>query len=157
MMEEIRVVAREYGPDLTYNIDESAYYQKLKPDRSLSIYEAKGTKKAKARIIVNFCTNITGSDKLPLWFISTAKRPNAFRARGLWEIDHLGAVWRSNKSAWMTHYIMKEWLCWFDNRMRCANKKVLLLMDNFLAHELGVEQIIEKGELTHTKVRSFKT
>jgi len=26
MMEEIRVVAREYGPDLTYNIDESAYY-----------------------------------------------------------------------------------------------------------------------------------
>jgi hypothetical protein len=39
--------------------------------------------------------------------------------------------------------------------MRCANKKVLLLMDNFSAHELGVEQMMEKGELTHTKVGSF--
>jgi hypothetical protein len=36
--------------------------------------------------------------------------------------------------------------------MKCQNKEVLLLMDNFSAHELGVEQIIEKGELTHTKV-----
>jgi hypothetical protein len=26
------------------------------------------------------------------------------------------------------------------------------LIDNFSAHKLAVEQIIEKGELTHTKV-----
>jgi hypothetical protein len=36
--------------------------------------------------------------------------------------------------------------------MKCQNKKVLLLMDNFSAHELAVEQMMEKGELTHTKV-----
>jgi hypothetical protein len=52
----------------------------------------------------------------------------------------------------MTYYIMKEWLKWFDNRIKCQNKKVLLLMDNFLAYELAVEQIMKKGELTHTKV-----
>jgi hypothetical protein len=50
---------------------------------------------------------------------------------------------------------MKEWLKWFDNRMKCQNKKVLLLMDNFLAYELAVEQMMEKGELTHTKVSIF--
>jgi hypothetical protein len=155
MMEEIRETVREYGPDLTYNMDESGYYWKMKPDRSLSTFETKGTKKAKARITANFCTNATGTNKLPVWFISTAKRPNCFQARGLWEIDHLGAVWRSNKSAWITHHIIKEWLYWFDNRIRCANKKVLLLMNNFSAHELGVEQMMEKGELIYTKVCSF--
>jgi hypothetical protein len=152
IMAEIRKEAEEYGPDLTYNMDESGYYWKMKPDRSLSTFEAKGTKKAKARITANFCCNASGTDKLPPWFIGTAKRPNCFKAENLWELDPLGAVWRSNKSAWMTHYIMKEWLKWFDNRMKCQNKKVLLLMDNFSAHELAVEQMMEKGELTHTKV-----
>jgi hypothetical protein len=70
----------------------------------------------------------------------------------LLNLDTIGAVWRHNKSAWMTHHIMKEWLKWFDNRMKCQNKKVLLLMDNFSAHELGVEQMEEKRELTNTKV-----
>ena len=157
IMEEIRVAVQEYRLEHTYNIDESGYYWKMKPDRSLSTFEAKGIKKAKARIIANFCTNATGSDKLPPWFIGTAKRPNCFRAKNLYEIDYLGAVWRSNKSAWMTHYIMKEWLRWFNDRMHRANKKVLLLIDNFSAHELSVEQMMEKGELTHTKVRSFET
>jgi hypothetical protein len=66
MMEKIRAAVKEYGPELTYNIDEAGYYWKMKPDRFLSTYETKGTKKAKARITINFCTNATGSDKLPL-------------------------------------------------------------------------------------------
>jgi hypothetical protein len=36
--------------------------------------------------------------------------------------------------------------------MKCWNKKVLLLIDNFSAYELGVEQMEEKKELTNTKV-----
>jgi hypothetical protein len=151
-MAEIRKKAEEYGPDLTYNIDESGYYWKMKPDRSLSTFEAKSSKKAKARITANFCCNASGTDKLPSWFIGTAKRPNCFKAENLWELNPLGAVWRSNKSAWITHYIIKEWLKWFDNQIKCQNKKVLLLIDNFSAYKLAVEQIMEKGELTHTKV-----
>jgi hypothetical protein len=52
----------------------------------------------------------------------------------------------------MTHHIIKEWLEWFDTRMHKAGKRVLLLIDNFLAHELGVEQMIEKRGLTNIKV-----
>jgi hypothetical protein len=44
-MAEIREAGKEYRPDNTYNIDESSYYWKLKPDRSLSTFEAAGTKK----------------------------------------------------------------------------------------------------------------
>jgi hypothetical protein len=83
MMKKIRETVQEYGPDLTYNIDKSGYYWKMKPDCSLSTFETKRTKKAKAQITANFCTNVTGTDKLPVWFISTAKRLNCFRARGL--------------------------------------------------------------------------
>jgi hypothetical protein len=52
----------------------------------------------------------------------------------------------------MTHQITKEWLKWFDTRMRKAGKRALLLIDNFSAHELGVEQLVEKEELIHTEV-----
>ena len=109
-MEEIREQVKKYMPENTYNMDETGYYWKMKPDRSLSTFETKGTKKTKARITINLCVNAWGSDKLFPWFIGTTKRPNGFRAEHLTEINYLGAVWRSNKSAWMTHYIIKEWL-----------------------------------------------
>jgi hypothetical protein len=47
---------------------------------------------------------------------------------------------------------MIEWLQWFDARMRAQGKKVLLLMDNFSAHELGVELLEEAQALMNTKV-----
>ena len=124
----------------------------MKPDRPLSTFETKGTKKTKARITVNFCVNASGSDKLPLQFIDTARRLNCFRAENLTEINYLRAVWRSNKSTQMTHHIMKEWLKWLDTRMDITEKRALLLMDNFSAHELGVERMIQKEEPTNTKV-----
>ena len=39
--------------------------------------------------------------------------------------------------------------------MVVAGKKALLLIDNFSAHKLGVEQMEEAGELRATKVVSF--
>jgi hypothetical protein len=52
----------------------------------------------------------------------------------------------------MNHHIMKEYLLWFDQQMRIKGRKALLLMDNFSAHELAVEQIEEGVNLTNTKV-----
>ncbi len=53
----------------------------------------------------------------------------------------------------MNHKIMKEYLAWFDGRMRAKGKKVLLLMDNFSAHKVAVEQMEEIKALTNTKVK----
>lgn len=151
-MEEIRKVKEKYSDDCTYNMDETGYYWKLKPDRSLSTFEAKGEKKQKARITAALTCNASGTDKLLPWFIGTACRPNCFRAERIEGLEHLGGVWRHNKTAWMTHHIMKDYLKWFDNRMKQAGKKVLLLMDNFSAHELAVELMEEGNELRNTKV-----
>jgi hypothetical protein len=153
IMEEIREEGKKYEADCIYNFDETGYYWKMKPDRSLTTFEESGRKKDKARVTVGLTCNATGTDRLPLWFIGTANRPHCFRSEHLTGLDTIGAVWRHNKTAWMNHYIMKEYLLWFDQRMRSKGKKVLLLMDNFSAHELAAEQI-ENGvvKLTNTKV-----
>jgi DDE superfamily endonuclease len=36
---------------------------------------------------------------------------------------------------------MEEFLRWLDNKMRARGKKILLLLDNFLGHELGVQLV----------------
>jgi hypothetical protein len=50
----------------------------------------------------------------------------------------------------MTYQIIKEYLKDFDNRMR--GQKVLLLIDNFSAYELGIKLIEEAKLLKNTKV-----
>ena len=41
----------------------------------------------------------------------------------------------------MTGLIIEEYLRWLDNKMRGEGRKVLLLLDNFLGHELGVQLV----------------
>lgn len=72
-------------------MDETGYYWKMKPDRSLSTFKESGRKKDKARITVNLTCNSTGTDRLPLWFIGKAKRPNCFKAERLQDLESLGA------------------------------------------------------------------
>jgi hypothetical protein len=153
IMEEIREGGKKYEADCIYNFDKTGYYRKMKPDHSLTTFEESSRKKDKARITVGLTCNATGTDRLPLWFISTANRPHCFRLEHLFGLDMLGAIWRHNKTAWINHYIMKEYLLWFDQQMRVKGKKVLLLMDNFSAHELATEQIEEGMNLTNITIR----
>jgi hypothetical protein len=80
------------------------------------------------------CTNSTGSDHLPIWFIGKAKQPHSLR--GL-NITALGGYWRSNQKAWMTTILMKEWL--FAFYAHIGSHTILLLMDNFKPYLLGVK------------------
>jgi hypothetical protein len=62
IMEQIRNKCRKYTADCIYNMDETGYYWKMKPNHSLSTFEENGKKKDKARITVNLCYNATGTD-----------------------------------------------------------------------------------------------
>jgi DDE superfamily endonuclease len=65
----------------------------------------------------------------------------------------MGFFWRANSTAWMNYSIMLEWLYWFDSRVQCP---VLLLMDNFGAHELAVQLIEESNKpLKWTRIEWF--
>lgn len=137
-MAKIIEVLKQYPPDCQYNADETGLCWKAVPDRSLSTKVLPGKKIKKDRVSVMVSCNATGTHKLKLWFIGKAKKPLAFRARGI-NMDALHIVWRSNSSAWMNTQIMVEYLRWFD--LQVAPRKVVLLLDNFQAHNAAVEYL----------------
>lgn len=109
------------------------------PERSLATQQRSGIKKEKGRITIHHACNATGSHKLPMWIIAKYRRPRCFAAAKLKSVEALGIKWRANKKAWMVTEIMVEWLQWFDNLM--AGRKVILLLDNFSAHEYAVAEL----------------
>lgn len=144
----IRQALSTYCPRDVFNCDETALFWKQIPDRSLSTRSLPGKKKEKARISALFCCNADGSERLPTWYIGTAKRPRAFQAAGIQNIQNLNVFWRSNRKAWMTSIIFEEWLRWFDSRM--TGRRVVLLMDGFSAHKLAAETIQKSHPLQNT-------
>lgn len=74
-----------------------------------------------------------------MWIIGKFKKPRCFKAAGLKSVESLGIRWRANTKAWMFTGIMVEWLKWFDIMM--AGRKVILLPDNFSAHEAAVAEL----------------
>lgn len=108
-------------------------------ERSLATQHHLGVKKEKGRITVHHACNATGSHKLPMWIIAKYKRPRCFAAARLKSVEALGVKWRADKKAWMVTGIMVEWLRWFDNLI--AGRKVILLLDNFSAHESAVAEL----------------
>jgi hypothetical protein len=92
----------------------------------------------KARITVFPTVNADGTERLPLWIIGSAKTSRCFRYAGV-RTASTNIKWRSNKKSWMTTKIMLEYLEWFDLKIR--GRKVLLLMDNFSAHECAVKTL----------------
>jgi hypothetical protein len=121
----------------------------MKPDRSLTIIAEHGRKKEKARITACLIYNITGTDRLLIWFIGKTNRPACFRNKNIDSLESIGAFWRYNTKAWMNGTIMQEYLLWFDQEIRKQGKHALLLIDNFSTHESGLEQV----SLTNTKVK----
>ena len=80
-------IVQPYANDDIYNMDETGLYWKARPDRTLASEEIADGKKEKARITANFCCNVTGSDKLPVWFIGTAKKPRCFKGINIKNLD----------------------------------------------------------------------
>lgn len=146
-MDTIREILREYDLDDTYNFDETGYYYRMQPDRRLCTEQLEGTKKDKLRITVGLTCNGTGSHKLQPWVIGTAENPRCFKYINR---SAMGVIYRYNTTAWMRAKIMIEYLHWFDRKMR--GRKVVLLLDNFSAHELGVKEIGGTTALKNTLI-----
>jgi len=52
------------------------------------------------------------------------------------DTKHLPLEWHSNKKAWTTHTIFKEWLEDMNHTIRTLNQKILLLVDNATSHSV---------------------
>ena len=66
IMAEIREASASYNPDDTYNMDETGYFWKMVPDRSLETERTSGLKQNKARVTAALTCNATRTRKLPI-------------------------------------------------------------------------------------------
>lgn len=140
-LQEIREAVNPYTNEDVYNIDESSLFWKMTPDGTLGTEQSAEGKHKKARITINLVCNISGSHKFEPWFIGKAAVPCCFDRSSI-NTKNFWMVWRSNKKAWMTGKIFKEYLSWFGGKM--AGRKVILLIDGFSAHHAGLNLLQEE-------------
>lgn len=133
-MKAVQTICGEYPEDAIYNMDETGLFWRNAVNYGLLTMPMPGRKQDKSRISLALCTNATGTDRLPIWFIGHAKQPRALK--GL-NFEALGCYWRNNKKAWMTTIIMVDWLRSFYRHI--GDRSVILSMDNLKAHINGVE------------------
>ena len=134
-MKSIQTLCREFLEEDIYNMDETGLFWRQSPTSGLATENQSGIRKNKSRITLVACMNCTGSDQFPLWIIGQAKVPHSLHGVN---IQALSGVWRSNKEAWMTSLIMREWLIFFYSHVG-GSQTILLLLDNFCAHIQGLE------------------
>jgi hypothetical protein len=134
-MRALQTICGEYQEEDIYNMDETGLFWKKSPSRGLSSRPQRGVKQDKSRISIVICTNCSGTDRLPLWFIGRYQQPRPLRGIN---ITALGAVYQANQKSWMTGLIMRDWLIAFYQHI-LSSRKILLLLDNFPAHTAGID------------------
>ena len=134
-MRAIQTLCGEYSEEDIYNMDETGLYWRRAISKGLTSRSQPGRKKSKERVSLAFCSNYTGSRRMPIWAIGKSARPYALRGVNL---NALGIVWRSNTKAWMNTLIMVEWLIAFYAFIG-RDRSVLLLMDNFKPHICAID------------------
>jgi hypothetical protein len=147
-MEDLRAECSNYALKDTFNMDKTGLFWKLQPDRTLATQQISRGKKSKDRITLALTANADGSEKPEPWVIGRSKNPRCLQP--IKNRQNLRIVYEYNKTKWMTGVICKRFLPWFNNKMH--GRKVLLLLDNFSGHELGVEKVGGLDGLENVKI-----
>ena len=90
-----------------YNLNETALFYRLMPNKTLSDKSISGIKNHKDRITIGCISNADGSDKPKLVVILKFLKPRCFN-HGYNPNSHVN--YYSNKKAWMTCHIFCAWL-----------------------------------------------
>lgn len=130
-MKTIQAFCRQYHEDDIYNMDETLLHCRHVLYPTLAPKEIENN----SQMTLAFCVNSSGSDKLPIWVITSEEKPvslNGLDARAF------GAVWNCNKNSTMTAEAMQSWLRHFYFHIG-NQRSVILLLDNLVGHKKGVE------------------
>jgi hypothetical protein len=147
-MERLRLICTEHEERNILNMDETGLNWRRTPDRTLATQSTSVTKKSKDRITIALTTNADGSEKLEPWIIGQSENPRSFKKI---QRQNLRITYKYNNSKWMTGTIFEEYLLWLNNKMRGERRLVLLLLDNFSAHQLGL-RLVGEGSLSNVQV-----
>ena len=146
----------EYGltSDCIYNADETGLYWRCLPKKTLAGQNetsAPGFKLHKERLTVLTCANASGGHKLKLLVIGKSRSPRALKG-----VQGLPITYKSQKSAWMTKDLFKDWF--FSNFIpavkenmqqlgKASHSKCVLVIDNCSAHGNEKDLVSECGNI----------
>ncbi|KAJ5213926.1 hypothetical protein N7449_001095 [Penicillium cf. viridicatum] len=133
-MKAMKTLCGEFPEDDIYNMDETGLFWRKPPFGTSPAQDQLTTNRENSRVCLMLCTNSTGSDRLPLWFIGHTHTPEALRKANLKAMD---CHWRYHRQAWLTQSIMQEWLLFFYDHV--GERRVLLLLDNHPDHQAALE------------------
>ncbi|KAG9224060.1 hypothetical protein CCMSSC00406_0010193 [Pleurotus cornucopiae] len=112
-------------------MDETGLFYVMPPDCGLRDQPSAGVKGNKKRLTYALTVNASGSEKHTPLVIGQAAKPRAFQKK---MGAQLGFYYRHNAKAWMVTTIYQEWIKEWDKRLWREGRQVLLLQDNFSAH-----------------------
>ena len=103
----------EFNPKEIFNADETGFFFRLLPDKNLDFKgsDCHGGKCIKNRLTVVVCANMSGTVKIPLYFIGKAKNPRCFK-----NVKTLPTQYDANKKAWITSDPFTNWLRSLDRK-----------------------------------------
>ena len=123
-----------------WNCDELGLFYRQLPNKSLvrkSLPTPKGSKLRKDRVTVLLCGSATGERFIPLVVI-TAANPRAFVANKVrnGKTEHLGFIYKNNKTAWVTRDFFESYLQKLNDKMMSENRHIAMILDNFQGHKI---------------------
>jgi hypothetical protein len=152
--ERVQKIVEEYPPENVLNFDETGFFAFAPPERGLATKQMSGKKKDKFRITIGFLCSQTGEKFEPV-FIGKFNAPRPFKAPGKKTPRDWGFDYSSNAKAWMTMEIFEPWLKWLDIMMGAQKRKVLLLVDNFGAHDVAYQPKNVRVEFFEPNMTSY--
>ena len=74
---------------------------------------------------------------MPL-IVGIADNPRAFTANKVRDgrIEHLGFVYKNNKTAWVTREFFEDYLRKLNSKMKKENRHIAMILDNFQGHKI---------------------
>ncbi|XP_043944872.1 tigger transposable element-derived protein 6-like [Protopterus annectens] len=125
-------LARGFKDDEIFDADECGLFFKAMPDRSLITKgdKCKRGKLSKERFTVLLCASST-REKLKALVNGKSAKPRALKNL---KPEDLPVTWRSNKCAWMTGALFKEWIRGIEE-MKKKKLSILLTVDNCPGHQ----------------------
>lgn len=130
-----------YEPKNIFNADEVGLFYEQTGRRTyvLQSDDDAGVKQSKKRISILVVAAMDGAlEKMVV--INNSRCPRAFDAINR-DPSRLPSCisWKSNRKAWMTTEIFKDWLQEFNRKMNSEKRQTILFLDNFSAHQAAVE------------------
>lgn len=135
-LSKLQEITQNYSSEDIYNVDEIGLLFRTVPDDEL-ISKSKQCvtgKMANERVTLLLCMSAAG-EKETILVINKYLQLRCFKNVNR---ANVGVKWCTNKKAWMTGHIFRDWLNAFNEKIKSQNRYVLLLLDNATCHPYNI-------------------